>query len=214
MDLLELKKMSVPELREKAQSLGLSPAVRWSKPKLIKEIQSASSATVSKPGNEYDDFLNDNGQETPPAETTPPENVSESPTIEPGRGGDRPGAGRPVGTNEPAMRLKKALAVKVPDLNIRDGLHWLSMRGKSKKPAPDKTIDGAALYATKAAEYFGLLERIRNTPIFIFAALVIYTGKLINHLRGVNESEGKDSPDIRAAGNGQEQPGKESLSAV
>lgn len=205
----DLLKMKMPELRAIAKKNNIPFSIRWLKPKMISEIvKGTQSAGVPfEPVQAVpcdDDFLADDG-------------VIEKPTAEPlpvGRGGVREGAGRPEGTDDSHIRLKRAIDVKQPDLNIKNMFD--SLAGLNKKDKPEKLIENTSLYITKTGEYFGVMDKVKNTPIFIIGSAIYYTFHFFKYLlsKGNNESGSKDNTNIRSAGNGQEQSSKESFQTV
>jgi hypothetical protein len=208
MDQKSLFKMKTPELRDFAAKMTppLDIPIRWGKPKILKAIQAAMNQKNEAAGpGFYDEFL-----KSGPGAINPDSAVQEADSIQPdtpvqdgpGRGGVRPGAGRPEGSTEAAVRLKRALNVKAADVNIRGLFQRLSMLNPKKVPAADDVIDNAALYTTRAGEYFDLMDRVKNTPYFIFGALAFWLFQLLNHIR---KNNGKDNPDLRTPGNGEEQ---------
>ena len=104
--------------------------------------------------------------------------------------------------------MKRASEVKQPDINIRDGIEGVL---KLAKKEPDKElVNKSALAVTKAGEYLGVMDKLRNTPIFIFGAVIFYGYQIfrfIFHREKQNEPGGTDN-DIRTEGNRKNKPGK------
>lgn len=210
MNALELNKMKVPQLRELAKSKGIHIPKRWLKPQIVEAIAKALN-TSETAQDDYSDFL---GDDSKPVEVEEVETAETDAEPEPaGRGGARPGAGRPPGTDADHMKMKRANSVQTADINLKNMV--IGCFKFRKKDTDEELAENAAKSYTKVGEYFGVMERIRNTPAWIFGQAAFYTYKLVIYLFGKNPDDtSADNNDIRTQGDGQDEPGQAPNPAV
>jgi len=170
-----LRKKKIDELRSIGKKEGINVAVRWNRKTLARKILehraiqqldhnqakpvAAAPTPETKRSPEFEALAGGDQKTTAQIHsvvsdsevTQEPENIKDE-----GRGGARPGAGRPVGMTDEEARIRRLLDLEVPDLLVLKiiGAMCFFYGTKSGNPLQKEEVKKVALGATRELYYW------------------------------------------------------------